>query len=140
MTELPISELKTRGQIVADDVSALLRARNPLIWIVTREEARVEALLIEAAASAGYTPRMWDAAQGFTDIGGKQPNELRGSEGPDQALTMIAERSRGTKERGVWIMRDLPVWLDGTVGIITMRMLRNMSRSLPGAPRDQAQA
>jgi ATP-dependent 26S proteasome regulatory subunit len=140
MTELAISELKTRGQVVADDVSALLRARNPLIWIVTREEARVEALLIEASASAGYVPHMWDVAQGFTDLSGKQDNALRGSEDPGAALTMIGDRSRGTKERGVWIMRDLPAWLDGAVGFTTMRQLRNLSRSLPGAPRDQAQA
>jgi hypothetical protein len=33
---------KTRSQLVAADVAALLRARNPLIWVVTREEARVE--------------------------------------------------------------------------------------------------
>jgi hypothetical protein len=28
-----------RGRIIADDIRALLRARNPLIWIVTREES-----------------------------------------------------------------------------------------------------
>ena len=131
---------KTRGQIVAADVSALLRARNPLIWIVTREEARVEALLIEAAAAAGYVPRTWDVAQGFTDLAGKQVNELRGSEDPAAALTMIGDRSKNVKERGVWIMRDLAPWLDGAVGFTTVRMLRNLARSLPGAARDQAQA
>lgn len=30
--------------------AALLRARNPLLWIVTREKARVESYLFEAAA------------------------------------------------------------------------------------------
>lgn len=34
----------TKSQEVAADVASLLRARNPLIWIVTREEARVEGL------------------------------------------------------------------------------------------------
>jgi AAA+ superfamily predicted ATPase len=130
----------TRGQVVAADVSALLRARNPLLWIVTREEARVEALLVEASASAGYVPRMWDVAQGFTDLGGKPVAALRGSEDPGAALTMIGDRSNNVKERGVWIMRDLPSWLDGAVGLTTMRQLRNLSRSLPGATRDQAQA
>ena len=133
-------QVQTRGQVVAADVSALLRARNPLIWIVTREEARVEALLIEAAAAAGYVPRMWDVAQGFTDIAGKQSNDLRGSEDPAAALTLIGSRSNGLKERGVWIMRDLAPWLDGAVGLTTVRTLRNLARSLPGAPREQAQA
>ena len=68
---------QTRGQIVAADVSALLRARNPLIWIVTREEARVERLVVEAAAAAGYCPRTWDVAQGITDISGEQIAEMR---------------------------------------------------------------
>ena len=128
-------DVKTRGQVVAGDVSALLRARNPLLWIVTREEARVERLLIEASVAAGYVPRMWDAAQGVTDISGKPVPEMRDAVSSDVALTMIGERSKGA-ERGVWIMRDLPEWLDGTIGIVTKRQLRNLARSLPGAPRE----
>ena len=42
----------SRSQAIAHDVSALLRSRSPLLWIVTRAEARVEAHLVEAAASA----------------------------------------------------------------------------------------
>jgi len=133
------TETKTRGQIVAADVSALLRARNPLIWIVTREEARVEALLIEAAAAAGYIPRTWDVAQGVADLSGKPVTEMRGSEDPAAVLSLIGGRAAG-RERGVWIMRDLAPWLEGAVGFTTVRMLRNLARSLPGAPRDSAQA
>jgi hypothetical protein len=54
---LGIIVMKTKSQEVAADVAALLRARNPLLWIVTREEARVERYLIEAAGAAGYLPR-----------------------------------------------------------------------------------
>jgi SpoVK/Ycf46/Vps4 family AAA+-type ATPase len=133
------TESQTRGQIVAADVSALLRARNPLIWIVTREEARVEALLIEAAAAAGYVPRTWDVAQGVADLSGKQPGDMRDTQDPGAVLTLIAARSEG-RERGAWIMRDLPEWLDGAVGFTTKRQLRNLARSLPGAPRESAQA
>ena len=45
------STTKTRSQSCADDVTALVRARNPLLWIVSREEARVERYL--AAATPG---------------------------------------------------------------------------------------
>jgi len=130
---------KTRGQVVAADVSALLRARNSLIWIVTREEARVERLLIEAAAAAAYVPRTWDVAQGVADISGNPVATMRDANDPGAALTLIGERAKGN-ERGVWIMRDLPAWLDGAVGITTMRQLRNLARSLPSAPRESAQA
>ena len=30
----------SKGQKTATDISSLLRARNPLIWVITREEAR----------------------------------------------------------------------------------------------------
>ena len=129
-----------KSQAMSQDVTALLKARNPLLWVVTREEARVEKYLTEAAAAAGYVAQTWDIAAGFTTTAGKP---LAGAynqnyEGdPDGALTFIGEKS-GT--RGVWIMRDLPSWLKEPVGTITLRRLRNLTRSLPGKARDDAQA
>lgn len=64
--------MQTKSQLVAEDVAALLRARNPLIWIVSREEARVESYLVQAAAAAGYMPRTWDVAQGLVELDGKE--------------------------------------------------------------------
>src|SRR5215472_16512718 len=62
---------RTRSQQAAADVAALLRARTPLLWIATREEARAEGHLIQAAMAAGYVPRTWDCAAGVCDIAGK---------------------------------------------------------------------
>jgi MoxR-like ATPase len=128
--------MKTKSQTVAADVAALLRARNPLLWIVTREEARVERYLIEAAAAAGYIPRTWDVAAGVCDLAGKRLPDIGGTD-PGETLGAIASR---TTERGVWIMRDMPAWLTGPGGIVTLRQVRNLARSLPGRPREQAQA
>lgn len=96
----------TRSQQVAADISALLRARNPLLWVVTREEARVEQYLMEAAAAAGYIPCTWDVAQGPRDLSGK---ELRGagSSDPGEMLATISARAAQGGERTAWIMRDL---------------------------------
>lgn len=128
----------TRSQVVAADVAALLRARNPLLWVVTREEARVEKYLFEAAASAGYLARTWDIAQGVTTIDGQRDRAFDGTEGdPDGTLTMIRERKG---ERSVFVMRDLPVWLKEPIGSATLRRLRNLARWLPGQARDNAQA
>lgn len=130
----------TRGQGVAADVAALLRARNPLLWIVTKEESRVERYLFEAAASAGYIPHSWDVAQGAADMAGKQ--ERIGSNDPGDILAAIRDRAANAANpsRDVWIMRDLPVWLEGAPNAPTLRLLRNLARSLPSAPRAQAQA
>src|SRR5215831_11562277 len=82
----------TKGQEVATDVAALLRSRNPLIWVVTREEARVERLLVEAAKAAGYLPRTWDVAAGICDLTGKPARDVtKGADtnSPDAAFATI---------------------------------------------------
>lgn len=143
-TEAPKAP-QTRSQQVAADVAALLRSRHPLLWIVTQEEARVERYVVEACAAASYTARTWDCGQGFADIG-------KAGERPDTrdvgfALNDISEAakpnldSRREPDRGAWIMRDLAPWLgNGMVGVPTCRQLRNLARTLPGVPRERAQA
>jgi hypothetical protein len=128
------------GQEQAADVAALLRARNSLLWIVTREEARVEGYLAEAAATAGYVARTWDVAQGVCDMGGRPISNMGGAD-PGATLDFIAARARADYgvERCVWIMRDLAPWLSGAVGLTTCRQLRNLARLLPSVPRDRAQ-
>src|SRR5271166_4949928 len=121
-----------RGQKAAADVSALLRSRNPLIWIVTREEARVEGYLAQAAAAAAYVPRFWDVAQGVTELDGTQSDV--GAQDPDETMKLIRDRAEGGSERGVWIMRDLPAWITGPAAPKTLRQLRNVARLLPGVP------
>jgi hypothetical protein len=137
-------DMTTTSQKVANDVKALLRARNPLIWVVTREEARVEGYLFEAAAAAGYLPKTWDIAQGVTGMDGKAVSGMT-ARGPDEVLSLIAEKSaadldrRG--ERGAWILRDLTEWIgNGMAGATLLRQLRNLTRTLPASPRGSAQA
>lgn len=127
----------TKSQQVAADIIALLRARNPLLWIVTREEKRVERYIIEAAILAKYVPRTWDIAQGVTDMNGA----VVPLGGNDPAATMSAIAAKAKQgERGVWIMRDLPVWLQGQIGAAPLRQLRNLARTLPDADVNNAQA
>jgi len=121
------------GQKAAADVSALLRARNPLLWIVTKEESRVERLLLEAAQTAQYEPRFWDCAAGITDYAGIAQESGTQATDPAQVLGII----RDSRRRQVWVLRDLPPWLrDPTVS----RALRSLARSLTLSPRDEARA
>lgn len=128
---------------VAADISALLRARNPLLWIVTREEARAEGYLFEAAAAAGYRARTWDVAAGVQEMDGTR-NERVGGADPFDTLSAIEECAKETVEqdqaRYVWIMRDLAPWLAGPTGLRTNRVVRNLARLLPTVPRATAQA
>lgn len=133
------TEILTRSQQVAADVVALLRARNPLLWVVTREEARVEQYLLEAAATAGYTPLTWDIAQGPMTPSGDDPR-AGGSNEPGDMLDAIAARAQQGADRTAWVMRDLAPWLRDLTGAVPLRKLRNLVRLLPATPRDRAQA
>lgn len=126
--------MPTRSEVVATEVANLLRARNPLLWIVTREEQRVEGYIDSAAASAGYATRKWDTAAGC-DVGGAISPATFAS--CDSMLSYIDDSRSG---RTVWIMRDLAPWLQGPPGMSIIRQLRNLGRKLPSLTRDNAQS
>lgn len=145
----------TTSMKAAADIAAQLRARNPVIWVVSREEARVEEYIVEAAASAGYKSIFWDVAQGLTTVQG-DPVDQRDPEGtldPDAALKYINDKVRGAVARAkapnrvtdpkdnrtVWIMRDMAAWLQPPIGLTPQRRLRNIAKALPGLPLADAQ-
>jgi hypothetical protein len=118
------------GAKVQSDVTALLKARHTLLWIVTREETRVERALIDACADAKYAPLFWDCATGLSDASGKSVDaRLRD---PGACLDRVRDRL----ERNVYVMRDLHKWFDPVV----LRNVRSLARSLQGASRGEARA
>jgi len=138
------------------DVSALLRSRAPLIWVVTTEEARAEAGLIEAARDAIYFPRFWDISSGITDISGNEDREFPAPgpydtnkpdpKDPRGLFDLIRERAvrepaPGAKaDRNVFILRDVAPWVTPPVGIVQERQLKNLVRLLPRTGRSSAQS
>jgi hypothetical protein len=121
------------GSKAAADVATLLRSRSALLWVVSREEARVERLLVEAAQSAQYDLRFWDCATGVSGFDGLAVGPGASATDPIAALTAVRE----SRERSVWVFRDLPAWLrDPTV----LRAVRSLANSLGRAPRDEARA
>lgn len=140
---------------VGQDVVALLQTRVPLLWIITREEARVEGYLLEAAAAATYATYTWDVGQGVADMTGELLLDRNASEpgpgnDPGVVLEAIGGYARGrrpirglTTPRNFWILRDMAPWVAasaGPIGIQTQRQLRNLIRFLPGVETDNAQA
>lgn len=137
MTEPIKTTPKTTTQV--DDIRNLLRARTPLIWVVSREEARVEASLFAAAIAANYVPRGWDCGKGVTNTNGKVI--IADTQDPDAALLAIERAATSGNEPGVWVMRGLDDFISGPAGAMTRRRLKNLVRLLPEiAERDRAQA
>ena len=134
-----MTSLKSKSTNEAANVAAYIRARCPLLVVMTKEESRVERYLIEAANAAGYMARLWDIAAGITNSAGivvvPESNE------PDAAMIQIEQRARGqvNDDRCVWIMRDMLPWLTGPMGVASQRRLRNLARLLPTTNRDRAQ-
>lgn len=118
----------TRGARVNADISALLRAKHTLLWIVTREETRVERALIEAAGAVKYGVRFWDCVDGVTTVTGAKED----AESPDPAAAMRFLETR--EDRSILVMRDLHKWMDSMI----LRQLCNLSRSLQSAPSSMA--
>lgn len=122
---------RTGGMQVSADIAALLKARTPLIVIVTREEARGERIAFDGCAAAQYVPEFWDCADGLTRFGGGTVDSTLRD--PADALARFSKST----QRGVLVMRDLVPWLRNTE---IVRSLRSIARDLPKAPRDQARA
>lgn len=120
-----------RNRQTRADITALLRARNTLIWVVTREECRVERAIVEAAAEARYDTLFWDCAEGFTNPAGEAVEAAQ--QDPSEALKWI----EADKLRRVYIMRDLHRWMADP---LVLRRLRSQSRKLQNAPSASARA
>lgn len=137
---------------VVQDIVALQKARNHVLWIITREEARVEGYLFEAAAAADYAPYTWDVGQGVVDmtgtvvLGKEEPTPGPGTD-PGVVMDAIANFARGARpirniktSRNLWIMRDFAPWVTPPIGLQTQRQLRNLARMLPGVEPNNAQS
>ena len=97
------AQAATKSQLIAADIAAALRARAPVLWVVTKEETRAERYIMQAAANAAYTCRTFDVAQGAAEMSGKLLPDLVqltpiGAD-PGEALQMILQRSQGGGDR-----------------------------------------
>lgn len=130
----------TRGARTNAEITDLLRARNTLLWVVTREEGRVESAIIEAAAAAKFDVRFWDCADGITamvtetrdGVTRSRWQEVNRVADPAAALDYI----KNQRNRGVYVLRDLHKWLDP----IVLRTLRNLAKSLQSVELNEARA
>ncbi len=116
---------------IQNEISSLLRARNTLLWIVSREEMRAERSVIEAAGAAKYEVLLWDCATGLSNAAGETQD---GRMTDPQAIVKLV---RSQSQRRVYVLRDLHRWLADPV---LTRALRSLARDLQSVPRNEARA
>ena len=117
-------------QALIEQFDLLLRAKYPLIYMVTAEEEPVEDIFTEVALQSSPSRRIlfWDIARGWSDNNADKGSVMA-------ALSRIAQRDKATKDGDnvLYVLRDLHPILkyphhDRNIPII--RELKNLARDL----------
>jgi hypothetical protein len=106
------------------ELDTLVRARYPLIYLVSWEEQRLDAVLEEMARSHGKTLHTWSSTQGLRKIAGARyvpPQES--TRDPVEALTAIHKLS----EPSLVVLKDFHPFLNDPV---VVRWLRELAHHL----------
>ncbi len=113
----------------SEELTLLLRACYPLIYIPTTEEERLEKAIATVTNNMGNrNVYVWDFVEGYED----NPNNTGfGKRNPLQALEFIEKLPQ--KVGGVFILRDFQRFLED---ISISRKLRNLSRTLKSQPKN----
>src|SRR5947209_2111523 len=103
------------------EVEDLIKARYPLVYIVSSEEARVEEQLRQIALRRERTLAAWSITRGFVKLQG----EFRGGDvrDPIKALDHIA----GFDGPGLFVLRDFHAYVDNPT---VVRKLRDLAHDL----------
>ncbi len=106
------------------ELDVLVRARYPLVYLVTSEEQRLEAILSELAETHGKVLLGWSVAKGFRrDGGSKSAAGLDGAKEPLAALAAIEKLS----EPSLVVLKDFHPYLQDPA---VVRALRELSHAL----------
>ena len=120
--DVPDSNPSPSLSAFVDELDVLIRARYPLIYLVTWEEQRVDAILTTLAESHGKALYTWSVTQGLCRMtDGRAANE--GPTDPAKALAAVEK----LVEPALVVFKDFHPYLsDATV----IRRLRDLARSL----------
>jgi SpoVK/Ycf46/Vps4 family AAA+-type ATPase len=109
----------------AEQIDLLVRARYPVLYVVTFEEGRLEQLLFDLARRQGKPFAVWTASRGLRSVGVRPeagpevPRQLA----PSEALEHIREE-RGS---GIYLLKDLHLYFDDPQ---VLRRLRDVAAEL----------
>src|SRR5256885_13514996 len=121
--EAPEAQAPAQPRFVRD-LDTLIRARYPLLYLVSWEEQRIEGILQDLAAQHGKVLFSWSIARGLRRIGGSQAiPALDASKAPLEVLATIAKLG----QPALVVLKDFHAYLsDSTV----VRALRELAQDL----------
>jgi AAA+ superfamily predicted ATPase len=117
-----------------DELEILIRARYPIIYVVTWEEERLEQRLLEIAKKRNKTLHVWTCSQGMVQFGADAQRSKGGSgstcdpvAGLDAVLSYV--------DPGIFLFKDLHDHLDSRMCVGNLRNIRRL-RDVAHALRD----
>jgi len=112
-----------------EQLSTLIQAQYPLIYVVTPEEERAEGAIAEIAEQTGSKPLyVWTVTHGITEYGNPQQAPQRNTVSPEAAIEWVIRQ----KEAGIYIFKDLHPFIDSPA---TTRWLRDAIASFKGTDK-----
>lgn len=115
--------------LLGQDLEVLIRARYPVIYIVSWEEARVERHLRRIADARGKHLYLWSVTSGMRRAGtAPAPARAKGLADPIEALDQVIEH----KEPAIYLFHDFHAFLrpNQHSNLATIRKLREVARAL----------
>lgn len=118
----------------ADELEVLIRARYPIIYVVTWEEERLEARLAEIARRRNKTFHVWTCSQGIVKYGGETQ---RAKSGPGSTCEPVAALDAviAHVDPAIFLFKDLHDHIDCRMGASALRTIRRL-RDVAQALRD----
>jgi len=111
-----------------EQVDLLVRARYPVLYVVTHEETRLESLLLDLARRQGKPFFVWTATRGMAALAGSNAAEGLRSATPAEVL----ERIRSQEGAGLFLLHDLHVFFEDP---LLVRRLRDLAGFLKDTHR-----
>src|ERR1051325_1469341 len=109
-----------------DEIEVFIRARYPLLYLVTWEEERAEEKLLSIAKKMGKKVFCWSVNRGLTEPGMKLPSKKKPSSETSDPLAALNEVAEMT-DPSIFIFKDFHPYLTDPA---VVRRLRELSGSL----------
>jgi SpoVK/Ycf46/Vps4 family AAA+-type ATPase len=112
-----------------EELELLIKARYPLIYIVSWDERRIEEMLRGVAGRREKRLYAWTATQGIFDISAEQPTQVDpAATVPMQALEHVIE----SRDAAIFLFKDFHSFIDGGSidAVRIVRKLRDLARML----------
>jgi len=112
-----------------EELSVLIKAQYPLIYLVTPEEERAEQAIADIVEEAdSRSVYIWTVTHGIREYGNSQQTPQRNTVSPEAAIEWVVRQ----KEAGIYIFKDLHPFIDSPA---TTRWLRDAIASFKGTDK-----